>query len=157
MAAARNCGPASRPLPLFYALRQAGQAITAAYQQAQGGQLQGGHGLTVPARSRTLESIVVAPDRQGSFQAVADATGSPQVTAAVNATALWASLPEGARELPPGVTHPTALILLPEDRPGASAVLALTDKAVAWVYGFPETLICIPLLSNHNRWRHPGF
>jgi hypothetical protein len=140
MAAARTCGPASRPLPLFYALRQAGQAITAAYQQAQGGQLQGGHGLTVPARSQTLDSIEVAPNGQGSFQAVADATGSPRITAAVSAAALWASLPEGAGELPPGSAHLAALVLFPEDRTGPSAFLMLTDRAVAWVFGFPETL-----------------
>jgi YaaC-like Protein len=167
MAAARACGPASRALPLFYALRQAGQAITAAYQQAQGGQLQGGHGLTVPARSRTLESIKVAPDGQGSFQAVADATASPQITAAVSAEALWGSLPEGTRELPPGSTHPGALALIPNDRPGPSALLRLTDKAEARVYGFPDALSTaadrIGFLRTHlsqyptaNGWESPN-
>jgi hypothetical protein len=138
MSAARICGAASRPLSLFYALCQGGQAIAAAHLQTQGGQLQGGHGLTVPAYAPRLGQILVAPQGVGSFQLVAQATGSDEITAATAVGALWASLPEGAGDPLGGSTHPPALALYPEEKPGPSAFLKLTDKAVALIFGLPE-------------------
>ena len=37
-----------------------------------------------------------------------------------------------------GSTYPPALALYPEDKPGPSAFLKLTDKAVALIFGLPE-------------------
>src|SRR4051812_39627121 len=47
-AAAAKAGPASKPLPLFYALSQAGRAIAAAHNAAETWRI-AGHGLTVTA------------------------------------------------------------------------------------------------------------
>jgi hypothetical protein len=140
IAASRNCGPASRPLPLFYALSQAGLAICAAYKQTAGGQTKASHGLTVPTLGQSLRDIDVAPKGQGGFQAVANTTGSAQITAEVSVGALWASLPEGASQGRATNAYPGALVLIPEDKRGPSPFLKLTDKAVAWVFGFPDSL-----------------
>jgi YaaC-like Protein len=93
MVAAEQTGPSARPLPLFYGLSQAGRAIVT----ARSGPGHKRHGLRVPdpQPAESLLSASVAPTRQpGQFQAVAEATGSPGISVAVELGALLACLPE---------------------------------------------------------------
>ena len=94
MRAARDVGPAARPLPLFYALSQAGRAIAAAHLADNEWRL-AGHGLSVPPQDHVPDLLrrVVEPQegskkarasgRRSSFGGVADAVGSEPLTDAV--------------------------------------------------------------------------
>ena len=98
--AARTVGPASRPLPLFYALGQASRAIVAAH----GDQPDiTSHGLaedrTVQPEDLLQRRIYRAPRKDGSdaFGAVARATGSGDLKHGAEIGALWAALPSSYR------------------------------------------------------------
>src|SRR5436190_23562046 len=105
--AAQSVGPPARPLPLFYALSQAGRAIAAARGKDDARQLRG-HGIQLDDDGSPLLDRHVAPqaERQpkagkppqcpSSFMGVSDATGSPRLTDPVTVGALCASLPESA-------------------------------------------------------------
>jgi len=67
--AAETIGPASRPLPLFYALSQAGRAIAAAYDEEPNFD---SHGLSWVAGDTVLTSRV-SPKSSGAFVTVARA------------------------------------------------------------------------------------
>ncbi len=109
--AAESTGPASRPLPLFYALTQAGRAIVA----VRGGPAHHGHGLTLgPLDTSALDtevSVSQSGRSVGHYQAVAQALASPPLNGRVKIGALLASLPEMADTL-----------LLHDDWPRAIAV-----------------------------------
>jgi hypothetical protein len=94
--AAEVVSPAARPLPLFYALSQAGRAIVAAHGDEPD---VSGHGLkedrAQPSPPDLLHRRVKRePARNGmdAFGAVARATGSPELVGGVELGALWASL-----------------------------------------------------------------
>jgi hypothetical protein len=104
MTAARASGPASRPLPLFYALSQAGRAIAAAHL-TDPWRLEG-HGLNAPDLAYEILDVPVRvddrPSKNGnlkSFIGVAQATRSP-VPVRLALGELWASLPEAFELLP---------------------------------------------------------
>jgi YaaC-like Protein len=98
MEASRVVGPVSRPLPLYYAVHQAGKAIAAAWT-ADDWRV-GGHGL---AQDRAEEyraaweadvlRFRVKPRGHGAFGAVATALGTP-LTGSVEMGAVWSALPE---------------------------------------------------------------
>lgn len=114
MAAAENTGPAAQPLPLFYALSQAGRAIVA----ARGGRAHRTHGLTVPnpdVARPLLSAEVVFQDQPGQFQAVAEALGSPGLSAPVELGALLASMPELDENLLPDAQYPRPLAVWPDE------------------------------------------
>jgi YaaC-like protein len=99
--AASEVDAAARPLPLFYALSQAGRAIVAA--RADDPDIDG-HGLAEdrqkPAPDDLLHRRVKrAPSRSNkdAFGAVVRATGSPDLIGAVELGALWATLPQTYR------------------------------------------------------------
>lgn len=101
--AAANVGPASRPLPLFYALSQAGRAIVAAHGDDPE---VFGHGLTEDKSGTGVTNLLQfrvqpARTRTGLFNAVARATHSGEVTGSVPLGAVWAATPNTHR-LPPG-------------------------------------------------------
>jgi hypothetical protein len=84
MRVAAEAGPASRPLPLFYALSQAGRAVAA----ARGGHDHQHHGLTldrgIPADP--LEALVKPSgvmNAPGQFQVVAGCVQSPTIDSGV--------------------------------------------------------------------------
>lgn len=94
--AASAVGAASRPLPLFYCLSQAGRAISAAWTR-DGDWRPSAHGLS----SRTNEQADDVPTfpvrvagRNGMYQAVAAATVSETFAGTASVAALWASLPD---------------------------------------------------------------
>lgn len=115
MVAAEETGPSARPLPLFYGLSQAGRAIVA----ARGGPSHKTHGLTVPdpQPAKTLLAANVAPSqRPGQFQALAEAIGSPGISAGVEFGALLACLPELEDELLTGLPRwPRPLQVCPDE------------------------------------------
>jgi YaaC-like Protein len=94
--AARVTGPASRPLPLFYCLSQAGRALCAAWLDAPSAWQPRRHGLTAqgPPAGDPLGLVVSAQeDELGAFGMVAAATESPSFDGGVSLAELWASLP----------------------------------------------------------------
>ena len=90
-------GPASAPLPLFYALSQAGRAIAAAHCSDNRWNYKG-HGLDATVGSMKIGTTLVKPDtppkRGDAFSVVADATGSDTLDGPVELAALWASIPD---------------------------------------------------------------
>ena len=103
MAAASAIGPAARPLPLFYALSQAGRALLAIWsrdEDAVSGQPDN-HGLSTGRAPNggehglllTKESPAGHPSRR-HFDRVATAINSPVLTDEIDLGALLASLPE---------------------------------------------------------------
>lgn len=114
--AAESSGAASRPLPLFYALTQAGRAIIA----VKGGSEHIGHGLRLgPSQENLLETLVKPQSttkRPGHFQAVADAVRSPGLDGPTPIGALIASLPENSDPLfGYGEVWPKALSIWPRE------------------------------------------
>lgn len=95
--AAASVGPFARPLPLFYAVSQAGRAIAAARTPV--GWRVAGHGLTEDRSSNAwasgnLKLFRVRPQSNpGVFGAVAEALGVKGLTGSVEVGALWAALP----------------------------------------------------------------
>jgi hypothetical protein len=90
--AAAGVSPRSRPLPLYYAVSQAGLAISAAYAEDYGNR---GHGLTVPRiEEDILETMIVPKRRPEEFQSVCTLVGSRHLSAPAQLGALWRSLPE---------------------------------------------------------------
>ncbi|MGA8744325.1 MAG: hypothetical protein WB507_00480 [Solirubrobacterales bacterium] len=106
MAAASGATAPSRPLPLFYALSQAGRAIAAA--RADGEWRLRGHGLSVPELgvSNACDLLVHPVPSRGkggrvdSFGAITALSGSEPMPAPVSLGALWASLPGACDYLP---------------------------------------------------------
>jgi len=116
-AAARAIGPVSRPLPLYYAVHQAGKAIVAAWVPREFRPRV--HGLTehVPDEPGQWQDNVllfrVKPQRQpGVFGAVASALGTARLTGSVEIGALWSALPEVSPPASPGL-WPLALPVYP--------------------------------------------
>jgi hypothetical protein len=101
LATARVAGPASKPLPLFYALSQAGRAIVAAHGEKPETH---GHGLReVPGGSEITSlldrSIERNPRKDGldTFGAVARATQSGDFDGTIKIGALWVANPHSPR------------------------------------------------------------
>lgn len=92
--AAEVAGYAAKPLPLFYALSQAGRAVAAAHLPTPW-QLRG-HGLSVAANAASVLDTSLEPVGRGgdSFSGVARAVGSPPLGGAVPLGALWAANPD---------------------------------------------------------------
>ena len=88
--AARVCGSAARPLPLFYSLSQAGKAIEACYGRPESTS----HGLKLAEASPGVMGARVGVTRGGRFRSLSACMGSGVPTEAVMLGALMASLPE---------------------------------------------------------------
>lgn len=104
LASARSAGAASRPLPLFYALSQAGRAISAAVVAEGLPWKLRGHGLSAPDLDHRLTEIVVRlPNQQSngkptttidSFGGVAGLFDGEPIKKPVKVGEVWASVPE---------------------------------------------------------------
>lgn len=99
MTAATMIGPVSRPLPLYYAVLQAGKAIAAAWTPGDGWHA-GGHGLAEDdqAEWQDILHFRVKPSRSkkwgtGVFGAVAEKLGPARLVESVELGALWSALP----------------------------------------------------------------
>jgi hypothetical protein len=121
--AASAIGPVSRPLPLYYAVHQAGKAIAAAW--AEDNWRTRGHGLTEHVQHRDGEQdepsewqsdilrFRVKPQiRPGVFGTVATTLGTARLTRSAEIGALWSALP---RVSPPtgAISWPLALPVYP--------------------------------------------
>lgn len=98
--AAQAAGYASKPLPLFYSLSQAGRAIAAAHLAAPW--TLHGHGLSVkPDSGGSPLTTPVKPIGSGgdSFRGVATAVDSPVLNGPAQLGALWAANPD-LRDVP---------------------------------------------------------
>jgi hypothetical protein len=120
LTAAAAVGPASAPLPLYYALNQAGRAIAAAQQQDPLRWQPQRHGLRVGDPPPALGGTVITPWKPGkgkpaddSFSVMADTIGSPRLTAATTLGALWAAAPGTERVKRLGASEAPALRLEP--------------------------------------------
>jgi hypothetical protein len=141
MSAASSSGRASRPLPLFYALSQAGRALAAAHA-TRSWRLYG-HGLaaadldhpllTVKIR-RTSSKTASGTRKADSFTGIAGATGAQAFKRAVTLGRLWASLPELIDLRPPGCG--IAPLLLVPDKPSRAAEPVYWRQVCAIVVGF---------------------
>jgi hypothetical protein len=138
IAASAAVGPASRPLPLFYALSQAGRAIAAAH--CENAWRLRWHGLSSQELSVAPLDIEVkrtaAADEDGgsvdSVTGVADATGSEVFAKTATIGALWASLPE-VFDLPPAATLSGELIPMRFAlEPDPEGLRIRTDRAHAY-------------------------
>lgn len=129
MSAARAVSPAARPLPLFYAISQAGRAVAAA--QGAAWHLSG-HGLKLGKVQPDLTHTVVKPDGNRAFQAVSSIVGSGRLIEPVALGALWNSLPElRGTPLPDAAAWPRALFVWPERQgiSGFSYVMSAQARA----------------------------
>jgi hypothetical protein len=120
LTAAAAVGPASAPLPLYYALNQAGRAIAAAQQEDPLRWEPKRHGLSVSDPPATLGGTIITPRKPGkgkaaddSFVVMADAIGSPRLTDATTLGALWAAAPGTERLKGLGGSEAPALRLEP--------------------------------------------
>lgn len=107
LAAARNVGYLARPLPLFYALSQAGRAIVAAH-----GALpeSGGHGLKQDMITSPITETTIQATGHGLFAAMRAAVTSVRVNKdePVELGAVWAAIPDLAEALPIDLAWPAA-------------------------------------------------
>jgi hypothetical protein len=128
MNAASDASPAVRPLPLFYALSQAGRAIAAAYIPDDWRLY--GHGLSCPDLDvedpLTIPIKLTKPDpKKGvvdSFRRVSDATNSEIPKQDLSLGEVWAALPESGdllRQTPGFDNWLPSLLAVPEE-PGTS-------------------------------------
>jgi hypothetical protein len=99
--ASEAVGPAARPLPLFYALSQAGRAIVAARGDEPSIR---GHGLGEDTAHEPPDLLHRRIERRSrnsdAFGAVSRAIGSPDFTGAVELGAIWVALPNTFRTPP---------------------------------------------------------
>ena len=117
LTAAATVGPASCPLPLYYALNQAGRAIVASRQMADRPWEPRWHGLTIKdPPGGSLQQTPITPQRHenSSFRLLAEATNTTALTEETTLANVWAAIPSlprpglGAgcpRALPLEVTH----------------------------------------------------
>ncbi len=92
--AAEAAGHASRPLPLYYSLTQAGRAIVAV-RGADSRLIANDHGLTFHSNPPpAILNSHVGPKERGQFPLVSAATGSMSPSKVVELGALMASIPE---------------------------------------------------------------
>src|SRR6266851_223292 len=170
--ASASSGPASRPLPLFYALTQASRAITA----VRGGPDHRGHGLKLGDRkSDALRTEVIPVHGQtspGHFQAVASTVGSPTLASSAPIGALLASLPEMSetlllhddwpqalpifeREPPYGVPTPGWLhvtIVIDEETIAYDGLVRMLDQygAIRGEIGLPEAVKALAAIPTYG-------
>jgi hypothetical protein len=174
ISAASAVGPASRPLPLFYALSQAGRAIAAAH--ATGSWRLRGHGLRAPLDPTPLEVVVrrdpsEKKETTDSFSGVATATDAEIFAEGAAIGELWRSLPEVSSLLPAAdEPRPRPLALVGEEThdPNLPSVMRMRlDPAhvYAVIVGFQgsgeelETYLGehYPTAAGAHLYRHPGF
>jgi len=93
LVAAEAVGPATAPIPLFYAFSQGGRAFAAARIMG-GGWRPRAHGLSVGDPGTTIGDTVLTPSRGrlGSFQLFCRSIGSGALTGPATLSAVWAAV-----------------------------------------------------------------
>jgi hypothetical protein len=151
-AAAAAVGPVARPLPLFYAVSQAGRAIAAAHLEEDWEPR--GHGLTEDrARSEwKCDDILrfhVKPAGEGVFAAAATAMGNGGLSGSVPLGELWAALP--LVRAPEQATEWRSALFVVPDPAEASAVVHLQREhhAVVLLPDHPTDAESVDHLLSH--------
>ena len=114
MTAAGVVSSATRPINLYYALVQAGLAITATHTP--GTYSFSSHGLKITNPDADLAEITVNVDvkrDRGGYELVSKAVGSEVIESGVPVGALWATLPDLSFTPLPGSEHPKAITVIP--------------------------------------------
>jgi hypothetical protein len=96
MTAAASVGPASRPLPLYYALNQAGRAIVAQRQMRDQPWEPKSHGLTVrDPPDGWLQQTPIKPQRHenSSFRLLSESIRTARLTEHTTLANVWAAIP----------------------------------------------------------------
>lgn len=139
MQAAKQVGATARPLPLFYALSQAGRAVAAAHA-GEPWQLRG-HGLGLKDEGQALLNRHICPagKSDASFRRVAQTIGSDVLEESVTVSALCASLPDLAVVPELCGANPRALFVKPIVKSGGAA-LVMSREVDAYVVNFPADL-----------------
>ena len=97
--AAKAVGPASRPLPLYYALNQAGRAIAAALLSPDRPWRPSVHGLSIRGpKDGALQDTTITPqktsdNRPGSFDLLAEVVYGTRLTSSTKLANVWAAIP----------------------------------------------------------------
>jgi hypothetical protein len=132
LTAAQVVGSASAPLPLYYALNQAGRALAAARESDPNRFQPRSHGLKVGDPPSSIEATLITPDpapKRGQprdmFRVISDIVGSPYLSSPVTLGALWAAAPGTERVRGLGLKYATAAALAPSA--GEPAVMARFD------------------------------
>ena len=115
MTAASVVSSVTRPINLYYALAQAGLAISATHTP--GIYTPSSHGLKIVNPDAELPDITVRVDAgqlRGSYSTVSDAVGSGVILSAVSIGALWGSLPDLEFMPLPGSAYPEVIPMVPE-------------------------------------------
>lgn len=161
LTASSRLGPTTSPIAMFYALTQAGRAITAAHCRGPGNRYEfSGHGLRTVARDPIAATTIVPdPTDHDAITVVAEATRSPIFTAPMTLGDLWGSLPQISQAEVLGAPPGRAVRLLepnvmPPGSPPTSACLRMTqleaaDGAEALLRGYPRGRGVVEEL--HNR------
>jgi hypothetical protein len=148
--AAAAAGPASRPLPLFYCVSQAGRAICAAWSLAEEWRPKG-HGLRRhisedPGPAKRVFAHAVSVDNRplGIYPMVVDATRSVRFVGQASVAELWESLPgfptpsaEIAGNPPRALRLERARRRLADPRNLAELLAAPTRAVIRSHYGIP--------------------
>jgi hypothetical protein len=123
--AAVTVGPASRPLPLYYSLSQAGRAVCAAWTAGEAWRPEA-HGLVRAADDDVVREVgpfgyecrvVTEGHRPGAFPMIAEATVSTTFAGNASVADLWASLPGFPTPHEVFGGRPRCLTLSPAQRP----------------------------------------
>lgn len=140
--AAATVGYAARPLPLFYALSQAGRAMVAAFELSEDRWQLKGHGISsVALDSGRLWDVEQQDQRSGSFVRVAEVLHSPSLPERTRLGDLWATLPGLAGRLPTGAYRARVLrverevLIGPETFGGPNVYATSVQLSSAWLYG----------------------
>lgn len=93
--AAGSVGPSVSPIPLYYALTQAGRAIAAAHVRDEDWRASG-HGLSVKSASGELGETVVEPHpgQRNQFSVFCRAIQSAPLTSSASLSEIWATIPQ---------------------------------------------------------------
>jgi len=121
LVAATAVGPATAPIPLFYALSQGGRALAAAKVAGEPWRPRA-HGLSVGDPSPNIGDTVLTPSRgdAGSFQLFCQAVGSETLTDRVTLSAVWAGVGryQTVEALGGGFPATADAMVIGEDAPG---------------------------------------
>lgn len=95
--AAATVGPASKPLPLFYGLSQAGRAIAAARDSSATWKIRG-HGLRVTSNVEQVPAAIITPvplrHQMDAFSVVSRALDATPLEGKIRLSAVWGAIPE---------------------------------------------------------------
>ncbi|MBO9532718.1 MAG: hypothetical protein J7513_07075 [Solirubrobacteraceae bacterium] len=141
--AANVAGPAASPLPLFYALSQAGRAISAAAASDGASWRLAGHGLQARALDGELLDVRVKPKESrnvqartiSSFQGVSELFGGEPIQRSVTIGDVWAALPEINDLLGRDGKRRRPLWVVPDDPASSSSKLFPWGRVFVTVVG----------------------